>query len=167
MSKYSNLYDIDGNIINKAPQHTFTIDEVEQLVDDLTKKVQENPDNNTYKVYLSNAQKWLMGMYNNMDRNELLKRMSFVQDSIKNAKLEAAVAEKSVLDKMRSTMEELKAEYDKENASETDEVLDDAPDQEKPTIMDEYVEPTEEVSDEGNKEDICTLHGGEPETNEK
>ena len=59
MSKFSNLYDIDGNIINKSPQHTFTLEETEQLVDDLSKKVQENPDNEVYKVYLANAQKWL------------------------------------------------------------------------------------------------------------
>ena len=29
MSKFSNLYDIDGNIINKSPQHTFTLEETE------------------------------------------------------------------------------------------------------------------------------------------
>ena len=84
MNKFSNIYDIDGNIINKSPQHNFTLEETEQLVDDLTKKVEENPDNEVYKVYLSNAQKWLYKLYNDMDREDLMKRMSIIQDSINN-----------------------------------------------------------------------------------
>lgn len=35
----SNIYDIDGNLIRKAGDtHKFTVEEVEKLVDDLTKK---------------------------------------------------------------------------------------------------------------------------------
>ena len=147
MSKYSNLYDIDGNIINPAPQHKFTIEEVEKLVDDLTKKVEDNPDNNTYKVYLNNAQKWLMYMYNNMSREDLLKRMSFAKTSIDKAKEEATEAEVNKLNEIEKAMEELKEAYDKE------------------TVMDEYVEPIEEIKeDERDQEDIRPLHGGELET---
>ena len=146
MSKFSNLYDIDGNIINPAPQHRFTVEEVEKLVDDLSKKVEENPDNNTYKVYLNNAQKWLMYMYNNMSREELLKRMSFAKTSIDKAKEEATEAEINKLNEIEKAMEELKDAYDKE------------------TIMDEYVEPVEEIKeDERDKEDIRPLHSGELE----
>lgn len=128
MSKFSNLYDIDGNIINKAPQHNFTIEETEQLVDDLTKKVQENPDNEVYKVYLNNAQKWLYKLYNEMSREDLLKRMSFVADSIKDAKEEVNEAEQAKLDEVSKAVEELKNEYN------------------KVTSMDEYVEPIEETA---------------------
>jgi hypothetical protein len=40
MNNYTNIYDIDGNIIRKADDnHRFTIEEVEKLVDDLTAKV--------------------------------------------------------------------------------------------------------------------------------
>lgn len=40
MNNYTNIYDIDGNIIRKAgDNHRFTIEEVEKLVDDLTAKV--------------------------------------------------------------------------------------------------------------------------------
>lgn len=126
MSKFSNLYDIDGNIINPAPQHRFTLEETEKLVDDLTKKVQENPDNETYKVYLNNAQKWLYKLYNEMTKEELMKRMSFLTDSIKNAQETANEAKQAELNEIEKAVEELKKEYDS---------------------MDEYVEPIEEVKE--------------------
>lgn len=149
MSKFSNLYDIDGNIINKSPQHTFTLEETEQLVDDLTKKVQENPDNETYKVYLANAQKWLYKLYNEMSREDLMKRMNFITDSLQNAKDEVNEAEQAKIEEINKAVEELKNEYEK-------------------VVMDEYVEPIEEINEnEGHKENIHTLHSGESETNEK
>ena len=149
MSKFSNLYDIDGNIINKAPQHTYTLEETEKLVDDLTKKVQENPDNEIYKVYLANAQKWLYKLYNEMSREDLMKRLNLVKDSVQEAKDEINEVKQKELDEINKAVEELKEEYDK-------------------VVMDEYVEPIEETNEnEGDKEDICALHSGESETNEK
>lgn len=149
MSKFSNLYDIDGNIINKSPQHTYTLEETEKLVDDLTKKVQENPDNEVYKVYLSNAQKWLYKLYNEMSREDLMKRLNLVKDSIQDAKTEVNEAEQAKIEEINKAVEELKEEYNK-------------------VTMDEYVEPIEEVNeDERHKEDICALHSGEPKTDEK
>lgn len=149
MSKFSNLYDIDGNTINKSPQHTYTLEECEKLVDDLTKKVEENPDNEVYKVYLNNAQKWLMHMYDGMSRQDLMKRMSFLTDSIQNAKDTANEAEQKQLDEINKVMEEFKKQYDND------------------TIMDEYVEPIEEIKeDETDKENIRPLHSGEPEVDE-
>ena len=148
MSKYSNLYDIDGNIINKSPQHTFTLEETEKLVDDPSKKVEENPDNEVYKVYLANAQKWLFKLYNEMSRDELMKRMNFVTDSIQNAKTEVNEAEQSQLDEISKAVEELKKEYDRLEGEGT--VLDSEVEQpvavDKPVVMDEYVEPVEEIN---------------------
>lgn len=149
MSKFSNLYDIDGNIINMAPQHRFTIEETEELVDRLSKKVEENPDSKVYKVYLSNAQKWLFKLYNEMDRAELLKRMSFTQEAIQKAKDEVSEAEQVKMEEINTAIEELKKEYDKIS--------------EDPVVMDEYVEPIE-LEDEKNREDIHTLHSEQPET---
>jgi AAA+ ATPase superfamily predicted ATPase len=140
MSKFSNLYDIDGNIINKSPQHTFTLEETEQLVDDLTKKVQENPDNEVYKVYLNNAQKWLMHLYDNMSREDLMKRMSIIQDSIKDAKNEATSAEQDMLDKVNKAVEELKKEYENENTEP-----DTAPTEPETGGEPELVEPVEQI----------------------
>lgn len=149
MSKFSNLYDIDGNIINKSPQHTYTLEETEKLVDDLTKKVQENPENEVYKVYLANAQKWLYKLYNEMSREDLMKRLNLVKDSVQDAKDEVNEAKQKELDEINKAVEELKEEYNK-------------------VTMDEYVEPIEEVNEnEGDKEDICALHSGESKTDEK
>lgn len=120
MTKFSNIYDIDGNIIRRADQGKFTLEEVEQLVDDLTKKVQDNPDNNVYKVYLNNAQKWLMHMYNNMSKEDIMKRLSVLKDSVENAKEAQTEAEQAKLDEISKAMEELKAEYDKENEEYVD-----------------------------------------------
>lgn len=149
MSKYSNLYDIDGNIINKSPQHTFTLEETEKLVDDLSKKVEENPNNEVYKVYLANAQKWLFKLYNEMSRDELMKRMNFITDSVQNAKTEVNEAEQAQLDEISKAVEELKKEYDRLEGEGT--VLDSEVEQpvavDKPVVMDEYVEPVEEVSE--------------------
>lgn len=154
MSKFSNLYDIDGNIINTSPQHTFTLEECEELVDKLTKKVQENPENEVYKVYLNNAQKWLMHMYDNMSRQDLMKRMSFVTDSIQNAKNEATEAEQEQLNKIEEAMEELKKAYDKEDpligAVIPDDMMEDIHKGIRETVMDEYVEPIEEVKENGD-----------------
>lgn len=120
MTKFSNIYDIDGNIIRRADQGKFTLEEVEQLVDDLTKKVQDNPDNNVYKVYLNNAQKWLMHMYNNMSKEDIMKRLSVLKDSVDDAKEAQTEAEQAKLDEISKAMEELKAEYDKENEEYVD-----------------------------------------------
>lgn len=149
MSKFSNIYDIDGNLIRGADEGPFTLEETEKLVDDLTKKVQDNPDNEVYKVYLNNAQRWLMKLYNEMSREDLMKRISITTNKLDEAKKEASEAEQKQLDEITKAMEELKKEYDK------------LPD---PVVMDEYVEPIEEVNEE-NREDIHTLHSEQSEPN--
>ena len=94
MNNYTNIYDVDGNIIRKAgDNHKFTLEEVEKLVDDLTQKVQENPDNQVYRVYLNNAHKWLYNMYNNMSKEDIAKRLSLIQNNIQEAKNELNDAE--------------------------------------------------------------------------
>lgn len=115
MSKFSNLYDIDGNIINKSPQHRFTLDETEALVDKLAKQVEENPDNEVYKVYLNNAQKWLFKLYNEMSREDLIKRLDLVKNSVEEAKDNATTKEQEVLEQINKAAEELKKAYDNES----------------------------------------------------
>ena len=153
MNKFSNIYDIDGNIINKSPQHNFTLEETEQLVDDLTKKVEENPDNEVYKVYLSNAQKWLYKLYNDMDREDLMKRMGITQELIQKAKDEASNVEQAKLDEVNKAIEQLKDEYDRESGegetggAELDKEVEPVVEEPSPVIMDEYVEPIEETNE--------------------
>jgi polyhydroxyalkanoate synthesis regulator phasin len=154
MSKFSNIYDIDGNIIRRADQGPFTIEETEQLVDDLTKKVQEHPDNQVYKVYLNNAQKWLSMLYNNMSKEDLMKRLNLIKDSVEEAKSAASEAEQKQLEEISNAMDELKKQYDNEpeiapaeteggsggGSPEEVECNMDKPDAPKPVVMDEYTE---------------------------
>lgn len=112
IDKNANIYDIDGNLISKAPQKRKTISEVEDLVDELTQKVQEEPDNEVYKVYLNNAQKTLFGLYNTMSREELMSRMSILQNGIESAKERATNEEKAAIDKINDEIEKLKTSYD-------------------------------------------------------
>lgn len=131
MKNDTNIYDIDGNLIRKAGDtHKFTLEEVEKMVDDLTEKVKNNPDKEIYRVYLNNAQKWLFNMYNNMDKDELVKRLSVLQNAINDAKTEQNEAEQQKLQEINEAVEQLKQEYE-----------------EKPIVMDEYV-PFEEIKTE-------------------
>lgn len=152
--KESNIYDIDGNIIRRADQGPFTIEETEQLVDDLVKKVQEHPDNQVYKVYLNNAQKWLSMLYNNMSKEDLMKRLNLIKDSVEEAKSAASEAEQKQLEEINNAMDELKKQYDNEpeiapaeaeggprgGSPEEVECNVDEPDAPKPVVMDEYTE---------------------------
>lgn len=126
----ANLYDIDGNLISKAPLAKKTITEVEQLVDDLAKKVEDNPENEVYKVYLNNANAWLFSMYNNMTPEERIERINMLQDSIKAAKDQANEIEQAKYDKASEALEELKEAYSEPK-------------------MDEYVE-YEEMTDDNS-----------------
>lgn len=154
MKNYSNIYDVDGNIIRKAgDNHKFTIEEVEKLVDDLTQKVQENPDNQVYRVYLNNAHKWLYNMYNSMSKEDIAKRLSLIQNNIQEAKNELNDAEKQQLDAISEAMEQLKSEYDKndELGGELDKEV------ERPvaeSTPEEYVEFEEVKENDNNSADI-------------
>lgn len=111
IDKYANLYDIDGNIIQKAELHNMSIEEVEELVDKLAKKAEENPENEVYKVYLSNAQKHLFTLYNTMDRASLMKRMSALQNSIEEAKNNASEAVQEELKETNEAIDNLMDTY--------------------------------------------------------
>lgn len=111
----------------------YTIEEVEQLVDKLTEKVKENPENLEYKTQLNNVQSFLFNMYNHMSRNDLMKRMTVLQDSIQKAKSDVTEKEQAVLEKVNEEMDKLKQAYEAEEP-----------------VMDEYV-AYEEIKDNENK----------------
>ena len=131
----ANLYDIDGNLISEAPLKNKTIKEVEELVDELTKKVQDNPDNEVYKVYLNNAQAFLFGMYNGMSKEDLINRISALQSSVEEAKNEVNEAEQAKLEEANASLEELKESYSEPSETVMESISDE---------MDEYV-PYEEI----------------------
>lgn len=112
MKNYTNIYDIDGNLIRKAGDtHKFTIEEVEKMVDDLSEKLKNDPDNKVYKVYLSNATKYLYNLYNTMKPEDVLARLSTISNTIDEAKKELSEAESAQLDEVSKAVEELKEKY--------------------------------------------------------
>ena len=149
----ANLYDIDGNLISKAPLKNKTISEVEQLVDDLTKKVEENPDNEVYKVYLNNAQSFLFAMYNNMSKEDLISRISALQSSVEAAKTEVDEAEQKQLEETNKALDELKEKIESQESGQRESSgteTSSGPEQGSKTVtpdeMDQYVE-FEEIKD--------------------
>ncbi len=132
INKFSNIYDKDGNLIRKVNEKTgtldkYTLEEVEQLVDELTQKVKDNPENLEYKTQLNNTQAFLFNMYNNMSKEDLMKRMTVLQNSIEKAKSDVTEKDQAVLKQINEEMDKLKQEYE-----------------------DEYV-PFEEIKDDDNK----------------
>lgn len=132
INKFSNIYDKDGNLIRKVNEKTgtldkYTLEEVEQLVDELTQKVKDNPKNLEYKTQLNNTQAFLFNMYNNMSKEDLMKRMTVLQNSIEKAKSDVTEKDQAVLKQINEEMDKLKQEYE-----------------------DEYV-PFEEIKDDENK----------------
>lgn len=132
INKFSNIYDNDGNLIRKVNEKTgtldkYTLEEVEQLVDELTQKVKDNPENLEYKTQLNNTQAFLFNMYNNMSKEDLMKRMTVLQNSIEKAKSDVTEKDQAVLKQINEEMDKLKQEYE-----------------------DEYV-PFEEIKDDENK----------------
>jgi hypothetical protein len=132
INKFSNIYDKDGNLIRKVNEKTgtldkYTLEEVEQLVDELTQKVKDNPENLEYKTQLNNTQAFLFNMYNNMSKEDLMKRMTVLQNSIEKAKSDVTEKDQAVLKQINEEMDKLKQEYE-----------------------DEYV-PFEEIKDDENK----------------
>lgn len=132
INKFSNIYDKDGNLIRKVNEKTgtldkYTLEEVEQLVDELTQKVKDNPENLEYKTQLNNTQAFLFNRYNHMSKEDLMKRMTVLQNSIEKAKSDVTDKDQAVLKQINEEMDKLKQEYE-----------------------DEYV-PFEEIKDDENK----------------
>lgn len=144
MKNYTNIYDIDGNLIRKAgDNHKFTIDEVEKMVDDLVEKCQKFPENSAYKVYLNNAQSWLYKMYNEMSREDVLKRLTSLQGNLTEAKEAQNTVAQEQLDELNSAIEQLKREYESNMDTEVESGVAE-PEQSvgnpEPIVMDQYVD---------------------------
>lgn len=80
-------------------------------------------------------------MYNNMTTEELKSRLTILQDTIKNNAAEEAEREQKKLDELNRVIDEFKEQYD--NKPDTTPVLES---DDKPVVMDEYVEPIEEIA---------------------
>lgn len=129
INKFANIYDKDGNLVRKVNEQTgmldnYTLEEVEELVDELTKKVQENPENIEYKTQLNNTQAFLFNMYNHMSKEDLSKRLSVLQNAIDSAKDKANETDKVALDHANEQLETLKNAYETPESAEQDEYVD-------------------------------------------
>lgn len=79
INKHSNLYDIDGKLINGAPLQDMSIEQVEKLLDEYAEKFKSFPDNRVYEVYVNNLYRWLMYLYQvhgNPHEKELLQKIN-------------------------------------------------------------------------------------------
>jgi phage I-like protein len=93
-------------------------------------------------------------LYNNMSKEDLMKRLNLIKDSVEEAKSAASEAEQKQLEEISNAMDELKKQYDSEpetapaeteggsggGSHEEVECNMDEPDAPKPVVMDEYTE---------------------------
>lgn len=119
INKYANIYDKEGNLVRHTNIETHeldkvTIEEVEKLVDELTEKYKADPKNNDLAIQLNNAQKYLYYMYNNMSREDLLKRLSIAKDVVDKAKAERNETEQKILEQVNEEIDKLKEAYETE-----------------------------------------------------
>lgn len=115
IDKNANLYDSDGNLLKKAPITNSTIPEVEADLQKWTDLVKENPENQLYKVYLNNTYKTLFEMYRIYGNPHKDELLEKLKGELTN-------------DQIESALNQLNEEITPKNE----------------TVMDEYVEFTEE-----------------------
>lgn len=120
--KYANLYDKDGNLIHKVNEQgvleNYSMEELESLLDSLVQE--DNKGNDKSINYINGLLMMMYAKYGNPHEEEIL------------AKLKEQYGD-------NKSTQELVAAALKDLAGETQTV--------KPTVMDEYIEPIEEIKD--------------------
>ena len=113
MNNYSNIYDIDGELVRSADdKHKWTVEEVKEKIEYYRKKLQDIAEDDKkaiiYTTYMRNLSNYLFVLYSQMPAEQL------------NAEIEKA---KSIAtaDQVRKAMEELQKEVnnDGETAENT------------------------------------------------
>ena len=102
MNNYSNIYDIDGELVRSADdEHKWTVEEVKEKIEYYRKKLQDIAEDDKkaviYATYMRNLSNYLFVLYSQMPAEQL------------NAEIEKA---KSIAtaDQVRKAMEELQKE---------------------------------------------------------
>lgn len=124
INKYANLYDKEGNLINKVDAdgvlHDLTIEQVEHLLDDYSNKSKEDPDNELYKVYINNLYRWLMYLYQtqgNPHKEEIMKQILATQNTENQQVTEA-------LEEVNKTLKQEDLLVDRDSDTKMDEYVD-------------------------------------------
>lgn len=149
MNNYSNIYDIDGELVRSADdEHKWTVEEVKEKIEYYRKKLQDIAEDDKkaviYATYMRNLSNYLFVLYSQMPAEQL------------NAEIEKA---KSIAtsDQVRKAMEELQKEVDNDGKtaeSTTNEVPD---------------KPTTDNEDTTNEElgDVTPIDGGNSDIHEE
>ena len=132
VSKFSNIYSTDGEILRHVDEETgtlknYTTEELEQLVDKLGEDKDENGEVRNKQAFM-NAQQMLMQYYMRYGNPH--------EEEIK-AKLEEYAKQRGIEEQVQKAMDELKEELIEEPKTQEDMMVDRAG---LATTMDEYVE---------------------------
>ena len=113
MNNYSNIYDIDGELVRSAnDEHKWTVEEVKEKIEYYRKKLQDIAEDDKkaiiYTTYMRNLSNYLFVLYSQMPAEQL------------NAEIEKA-KKIATTDQVRKAMEELQKEVnnDGETAENT------------------------------------------------
>lgn len=126
ISKDSNIYDKDNNLVRKAPLKNYSIQELEELVDSLPKEA---------VTERNNAISMLYQMYNNPkteeDKEYVKKKQLELLEQLKNSP-------KTTTEEVEEKLEEVKEELKEPEVLTQDDMLVERP--EEATTDSEYVE---------------------------
>lgn len=149
MNNYSNIYDIDGELVRSADdKHKWTVEEVKEKIEYYRKKLQDIAEDDKkaviYATYMRNLSNYLFVLYSQMPAEQL------------NAEIEKA---KSIAteDQVRKAMEELQNEVNNDGKT-AENTTNEVPD--KPTADNEST--TNEESG-----DVTLIDGGDSDIHEE
>lgn len=162
MKNNSNIYDIDGELIRAFDDtHKLTVKEAQEKAKYYTEKLgnldEKDPKAVTYANYIKNLNRYIMEMYSKMSPEELQELLSQKKQESTDAQVEKAINElkKEIENEENNEVEESSEHATEETGSEDTEtpvrtqedLLTDGEGRPE-TVMDEYVSPIGEASDE-------------------
>lgn len=118
MKNYTNIYDIDGNIIRAAgDNHKITLEEAQKMIDSYKEKLQNcdknDPKTSVYRTYITNLTHYVVKQYENIPYDKLVEMFA------------SKPKETPLNEQINNAMNDLKEQVEAEQ---------------KETVMDEYVD---------------------------
>lgn len=162
MKNNSNIYDIDGELIRAFDDtHKLTIKEAQEKAKHYTEKLGQIDENDpkaaTYVTYIKNLNRYIMELYAKMSPEELQALLDQKKQESTDAQVEKAINElKKEIENEETNKDEESSEHADDEAGSEDteasvrtqeDLLTDGEGRPE-TVMDEYVSPIGEASDE-------------------